>query len=920
MQGDMYRYSEGLGNHGCNWYHYYIPGVMSRLAQRALSRDHVITNSVGRCGACASRGRRLEGMGWLLSFRGLSVKEQQDRVLADDPSVNYNAGAELLHSYQTEWSQLHRQAEENARDAQVRVCALHLFITKCLSNFAPSSSTIIYMDKSYCHWCKETRAYSVRRWHIKSDYSLGLTTRPLHAASSKTFLEDATLKLPAATLKTLSLLADINQRHLKTSPGLPPELVIDCRKGTPGVRMETLTVEDIYSKRQTEILPTGRSLTAPKALVNLNPLRDKTKPCTQFDSQLTKAGGELTVLRPDWPLEGYSPRVQLSLSCPSLKRLDVGNGGLDLPESTTSIITAEVQPFSSPCPASSYVQTHMLNKYGNWKDCSCLRPASENPPPSLAARDYALHPAPCPLPVLLSCMADTPACQDDLTAQTNEPDGSSSCCWPEHSRQFWYPLISADCLYKACNLWLVWPRTYIEGSQGPGKCGIPVQDEQIAYYSGAPCAVDGGCTDWRAAPELGEAVEGCWQHELVPRGRTTDTQQRPVAHGTVSLPLFSNITIGTLQELCEDVESALINLEDVIETQELQEKQLEHRFPICTLQGIIHRGLIGCRAGMKLVMDCSRCVRGTTLVGIAVLDGAKSAVTPADLLFTRATQTGVGFTKRGELSLCGQLKEALSKLGLECWRPSSSCWLEVVVRALPRTAEVKEGVLHVSCGGSYCIVVTVYCGVASVKLAQDHSEKVVQHELRQQQLLKERQEIFEEAFNQDVQEFKSSGAVPRKVSLFDVAHLQPCCGNADNAHVPLLCSSGQDLDGPVGDVDAGAKEAGNVNSEVVDTTSEEVDGTVVATISSGVPKDIAVPISLTGHVGLRLGTKFSTVGLAIGWWITALVRLFPTVGFENGGNRLAGGVWDTWLTYGIFGRRWCRWYLLAVTGGADNLL
>ncbi|GIX89973.1 dysbindin [Caerostris extrusa] len=38
--------------------------------------------------------------------------------------------------------------------------------------------------------------------------------------------------------------------------------------------------------------------------------------------------------------------------------------------------------------------------------------------------------------------------------------------------------------------------------------------------------------------------------------------------------------IGELEGLFEEVEDALINLEDVIETQELQERQLDHRFQL----------------------------------------------------------------------------------------------------------------------------------------------------------------------------------------------------------------------------------------------------------------------------------------------------------------------------------------------------
>jgi len=37
-------------------------------------------------------------------------------------------------------------------------------------------------------------------------------------------------------------------------------------------------------------------------------------------------------------------------------------------------------------------------------------------------------------------------------------------------------------------------------------------------------------------------------------------------------------SVGALQELFEDVEGALFQLEDMVETQDLQERQLDHRF------------------------------------------------------------------------------------------------------------------------------------------------------------------------------------------------------------------------------------------------------------------------------------------------------------------------------------------------------
>jgi len=46
------------------------------------------------------------------------------------------------------------------------------------------------------------------------------------------------------------------------------------------------------------------------------------------------------------------------------------------------------------------------------------------------------------------------------------------------------------------------------------------------------------------------------------------------------------------------------------------------------------------------------------------------------------------------------------------------------------------------------------------KLANDHIERVSQHELNQQRKLKERRETFEEAFKEDLEEYKATGSIP----------------------------------------------------------------------------------------------------------------------------------------------------------------
>ncbi|XP_067006300.2 dysbindin [Anabrus simplex] len=51
------------------------------------------------------------------SFRGLSASDPPRKFHASN-AVNYNAGADLLHKYQTEWSELHKLSEENATKAQ----------------------------------------------------------------------------------------------------------------------------------------------------------------------------------------------------------------------------------------------------------------------------------------------------------------------------------------------------------------------------------------------------------------------------------------------------------------------------------------------------------------------------------------------------------------------------------------------------------------------------------------------------------------------------------------------------------------------------------------------------------------------------------------------------------------------------------
>ncbi|KAL5242947.1 hypothetical protein ACI65C_010357 [Semiaphis heraclei] len=52
------------------------------------------------------------------SLRGLSVNEVNVAQSPSEHPVNYDAGADLLHKYQTEWNQLHLLAEDNAHKAE----------------------------------------------------------------------------------------------------------------------------------------------------------------------------------------------------------------------------------------------------------------------------------------------------------------------------------------------------------------------------------------------------------------------------------------------------------------------------------------------------------------------------------------------------------------------------------------------------------------------------------------------------------------------------------------------------------------------------------------------------------------------------------------------------------------------------------
>ncbi|XP_033212677.1 dysbindin protein homolog [Belonocnema kinseyi] len=50
---------------------------------------------------------------------------------------------------------------------------------------------------------------------------------------------------------------------------------------------------------------------------------------------------------------------------------------------------------------------------------------------------------------------------------------------------------------------------------------------------------------------------------------------------------------------------------------------------------------------------------------------------------------------------------------------------------------------------------------ARAKLASEHSEKILKHELKQQRTLRERQATFEEAFKEELNQYKATGSIPK---------------------------------------------------------------------------------------------------------------------------------------------------------------
>ena len=68
---------------------------------------------------------------------------------------------------------------------------------------------------------------------------------------------------------------------------------------------------------------------------------------------------------------------------------------------------------------------------------------------------------------------------------------------------------------------------------------------------------------------------------------------------------------------------------------------------------------------------------------------------------------------------------------------------------------------------SACCSINIYFKLIFLaKLANEHTERLSQHELNQQKKLKERRETFEEAFKEDLEEYKTTGSIPSMFFIY----------------------------------------------------------------------------------------------------------------------------------------------------------
>lgn len=62
----------------------------------------------------------------------------------------------------------------------------------------------------------------------------------------------------------------------------------------------------------------------------------------------------------------------------------------------------------------------------------------------------------------------------------------------------------------------------------------------------------------------------------------------------------------------------------------------------------------------------------------------------------------------------------------------------------------------------YCIIISANLETLRADLASKHAQSVIDHELRHKQVLQERQQAFQEAFQTDLKIYKEEGTIPSK--------------------------------------------------------------------------------------------------------------------------------------------------------------
>nr|CAD7592227.1 unnamed protein product [Timema genevievae] len=202
--------------------------------------------------------------------------------------------------------------------------------------------------------------------------------------------------------------------------------------------------------------------------------------------------------------------------------------------------------------------------------------------------------------------------------------------------------------------------------------------------------------------------------------------------------------IASLQGLFEEVETGVLRLEDMIEIQELQEKQLEHRFQFALYKEKKLSELESLKGRIPGEARINSSPSSHSLVGPAPGTRAShlSRVVPGAIYFLSQKRP----YDLHSFSYPSVKSHVLNK-DVQAWFSAN--------RSLPQEHFSHQQPLPIKVFTS-----VVQVCVCVVKLAREHADKVLQYEMKQQRLLKERQATFQQAFNQDLHEFKQTGFLP----------------------------------------------------------------------------------------------------------------------------------------------------------------